>query len=165
METTADKNNKTIPLSCGDSLDLWKSIIMYLPPMVIKIIVTLFILFGLMSTLLNASILVFLVKTKKLNNQSKRLIMFSSIIFIGNSTVGNTWIATFILTMYMHQTVNCTVHLVFLVIKNAFAVATAYKMVVIAFDRYLHIIFLQNYANRFTTVSYTHLTLPTILLV
>ena len=118
--------------------------------MVIKIIVTLFILFGLISTLLNVSILVFLVKTKKWNNQSKRLIMFSSIIFIANSTIGNTWIATFILMVYTHQTVNCTVHLVFVVIKNSFVIATAYKMVVIALDRYLHIIFLQNYANRFT---------------
>ena len=88
--TTADKNNRTVPLSCGDSLDLWNGI-MYLPPMVIKIIVALFIMFGLISTLLNVSIFVFLVKTKKWNNQSKRLVMFLFIIFIANSTIGNTW--------------------------------------------------------------------------
>ena len=63
MAAADNEGNITIQL-CGDSLDVWNKVV-YLPPMVIKGLALIFILFGLVNTLLNVSILAFLVKTDK----------------------------------------------------------------------------------------------------
>ena len=150
MVITDDRNNNNnIRPLCGNSLDQWYSM-MYLPPVAIKGLAVLFILFGLVSSLLNVPILAFLVKTKKWKNQSKRLIMFLSVIFITNSTLGNAWLSTFVLMTYTNQTINCIVLFVFMLVKICFVLATSYIMVVIALDRFLHIVFRQNYATRFS---------------
>ena len=51
---------------------------------------------------------------------------------------------------YTNREINCTARFVFMVMKSSVVMATAYKMVVIALDRYLHTIFVQNYATRFS---------------
>ena len=106
-----------------------------------------FMIGGCVDILVN-SLVIYLIKiTKQWRNQSTFLILMVSILDVGTSLVNNTWMSMYIL---LNDQIKCSTKNILNGVSHLFVLATSYMFTIIALDRYFHILFLNDYATKFT---------------
>lgn len=121
------------------------------PSHIRKILLIHFVFIGTVSFIINSLVMCVIIKTKQLKNQSTRLIFISSLNDVLSFIYSNL---SFSVLIMFAEHLSCPLKIALIAGSLFSNLVTLYLICMIAFDRMLHVILLQNYSSTFNNRRY-----------